>query len=244
MKKIHQISLVFLLVSLMCATSMSAQKWGRGIKGEGPIITKDLDVSSFTGIVLANSANVYVTQGSTQKITAEGQANIIDNLKTKVKGNNWVISFRDNVAKYKTLKIYITVPTITNLTVSGSGNLITKSNFDGLDDLDVHISGSGNIEALVDGGDVDSHISGSGNISLVGSAQKLDIHISGSGNVNSYKMETKKCKVHISGSGECRVNVRNDLNVSISGSGDVSYKGDPDNVRSKISGSGDVRSKG
>ena len=38
------------------------------------------------------------------------------------------------------------------------------------------------------------------------------------------------------------MNVSGSLQVSIAGSGDVKYKGNPDKVKSSIAGSGDVRS--
>ncbi|MEM1321242.1 MAG: head GIN domain-containing protein [Bacteroidota bacterium] len=243
MKKVRQITLLMLLLCLISST-INAQSWGKGIKGEGPIVTKELDIDAFTGIHLTTSADIYIKQGSTQKVTIEAQQNIIDLVKTSVKGKTWKIGYEKNVREAKSVKFYITLPTVTNLGVSGSGSVQTDGRFTGLDDLDVHISGSGDVKADVEAGDISTHISGSGDVSLAGSANSHDIHISGSGDVESYRLQTENCDVHISGSGECEIYVKSKLDVAISGSGDVSYKGDPGSVRSKVSGSGDVQSKG
>ena len=48
-------------------------------------------------------------------------------------------------------------------------------------------------------------------------------------------------EISISGSGNCRCWVENDLEVRVSGSGSVYYKGDPEKVDARISGSGKVR---
>ncbi|MEM8909300.1 MAG: DUF2807 domain-containing protein, partial [Bacteroidota bacterium] len=78
----------FLALLILFATSTQAQNWwGKSIKGEGPIVTETLDLSSFTGIGLGISADVLLTHGSEQSVKVEGQANIIENLKTKVSGD-------------------------------------------------------------------------------------------------------------------------------------------------------------
>lgn len=45
---------------------ISCTKDNLRISGEGPIITKDLDVPNFSGLDLAISCNVVISQGPTQ----------------------------------------------------------------------------------------------------------------------------------------------------------------------------------
>ncbi len=54
-------------------------------------------------------------------------------------------------------------------------------------------------------------------------------------------MEATQCAVRISGSGNVEINVKDELDATISGSGSVSYKGSPSKVNSNASGSGKVR---
>jgi Putative auto-transporter adhesin, head GIN domain len=69
-------------------------------------------------------------------------------------------------------------------------------------------------------------------------------HISGSGKVYASNLEADKCDVRISGSGDVEINVKSDLDANISGSGSVTYKGNPSHVNSHSSGSGKVRKNG
>lgn len=231
----------FLILStlfLVALTGLSAQKW-LGIRGEGPVVKKDLSISGFDQLGLAISADVFVNQGATTKVTVEGQANLIDNLVTEVKNGKWTIKFRDNVRSMDGMRIYVTMPNVSSLGISGSGDIVVENGLR-TGDLGLHISGSGSIKVpSLQGSGVEAHISGSGSVILSGQAQKLEIHISGSGDVDALGLNASACAVHVSGSGDCTVDVKEALDVHISGSGDVRYKGQP-RLMSKVSGSGSV----
>lgn len=234
-----------LSLSLIAFLSLHLQAqsfWKGGISGEGPVVKRQLDLASFDKLVLTNNAKVYLRQGSTQTVEVEAQENIIDNLVREVDNETWKIRFDQSVRRYEGMKVYITLPTIRGVRISGSGSIIGENEFDGLDELGVSVSGSGDIKLKVQAKTVDSHISGSGDIRLAGTTGAHDIHISGSGEVEAYDLISDSCKVRISGSGDCQVEVRDDLEVRISGSGDVNYKGRP-RISSRISGSGDINGR-
>ena len=64
--------------------------------------------------------------------------------------------------------------------MSGSGSIIGEGNWN-LDDLDMSVTGSGDVSLSVDCDDLSARISGSGEIGLDGTAQTLDLTITGSG---------------------------------------------------------------
>ncbi len=64
--------------------------------------------------------------------------------------------------------------------------------------------------------------------------------LTGSGKVLAANLETDKCDIRISGSGDVEINVKSELEANISGSGSVSYKGNPNHVNSHASGSGHI----
>jgi hypothetical protein len=123
--------------------------------------------------------------------------------------------------------------------VSGSGDLSVKGS---CQSFDSGVSGSGkvNVSATISG-KADVSVSGSGRISARGSAQQMKATISGSGKVLAADLEVSRCEVRISGSGDVEINVKDALDANISGSGSVSYKGNPNQLNSHASGSGHVR---
>ena len=233
------LSFVLCFISSACAQNWSS---GPGISGEGPKVTKTLDLASFDGLALAISADVMIRQGSSQSVKIEAQQNIIDNLKKEVKDGVWKIGFVKNVKKSESVKIWVTVPSLEQLSISGSGSIIGESRFTNLNDLSLAISGSGNIKLDADSKNLSVAISGSGDMQLAGNTGASTMKISGSGDISAFDLSTRSCEVKISGSGDSSINVSESLDVAIAGSGDVYYKGRP-SVRSKVSGSGEVMSK-
>ena len=145
------------------------------------------------------------------------------------------------------------------LTVSGSGSLKMDADASGM--MDINVSGSGNIDltgkcadfaSRVSGsGKIVSHVtignraefnvSGSGKIIASGTAKRVKTSISGSGRVQAADLVTNTCDVRISGSGDVVIEVRDELEANITGSGSVTYKGSPSKINSHASGSGKVR---
>lgn len=144
-----------------------------------------------------------------------------------------------NVSGSGSLNIEVTSTGDIEGDVSGSGDLILKgtcSNFES------DVSGSGKVVASLTVKDkADFGVSGSGRIQASGTAREVKAGISGSGKVLAANLETDKCVVRISGSGDVEINVKSDLDATISGSGTVSYKGNPNHMNSHSSGSGSVR---
>lgn len=145
-----------------------------------------------------------------------------------------------------------------DLNVSGSGSL--KAEVEATGSLDADVSGSGDIEVRGRAQSFSSSVSGSGKVNLAmnitenanfgvsgsgkieasGNAASVKTTISGSGKLLAANLETNSCDVKISGSGDVQINVKNELDATISGSGTVSYKGNPSKVNSHASGSGRV----
>jgi hypothetical protein len=243
------------------------------------------NVGSFTKIAFRVPGKLYLKQGSPQKVEIEGDKEVLQKIETEVDGNKLVIEQEGNKwfnwgSEGDNIKIYITVPSIEALSVSGSGELVGQSRFTA-NNLDLNVSGSGELTIDVDAtgkldadvsgsGDIivkgkcnsfDSDVSGSGKIELEatvagkanfeisgsgkihakGSAQNVEAEISGSGKVLAANLETERCEIKITGSGDVEINVKNELDANISGSGTVSYKGNPSKVNSHASGSGSVR---
>jgi hypothetical protein len=146
-----------------------------------------------------------------------------------------------------------------NLKVSGSGSL--KLDVESSGEVDADVSGSGDLdvkgtaksfESSVSGsgrvtmamnisGKTDFNISGSGRIEASGKTDNVDVTISGSGKVLAADLETVRCDVKISGSGNVEINVKEELESHISGSGSVSYRGNPSKINNNASGSGTLR---
>ena len=143
-----------------------------------------------------------------------------------------------NVSGSGSLKIELASSGEVEADVSGSGELMVTGS---RKSFDSDVSGSGRVVADISvSGEADLTISGSGKIEARGRASEVSTTISGSGRVLGSNFEVNRCNVRISGSGNVEIAVKDELDASISGSGSVSYKGNPGKVNSHSSGSGRV----
>ena len=114
-------------------------------RGDGDTVTEEFDLSNFDGIQLTTDAEVFLTQGSEQRVTVEGPENLVDLLELDVQGDTWEIEFDRCVRDADEVKIFITIPEIRLIQVSGSGKVFGENRFNG-ENLDLRISGSGDMD--------------------------------------------------------------------------------------------------
>jgi hypothetical protein len=205
------------------------------------------DLKDFTKIGFGVAGNMSINFGSEFKVVLEGDKDVLSKIITEVTNGkliikkereSWISGWNDKIS------VYITLPELKGLGVSGSGKAEVKDALK-TTDLNLTVSGSGKIyttDLVVSS--LDCGISGSGDIVIGGngSAKKSDLSISGSGSFSGESLKTESAEVHISGSGNCNCNVTETLQASISGSGNVTYLGNP-KIDARVSGSGHVRSK-
>ena len=139
------------------------------------------------------------------------------------------------------IKIRLNSEMLKKVVVSGSADLVFKST-NKVPQFSMNISGSGDFSGNIECSEnAVFNISGSGNIVTSGKCQSLQLSIAGSGDFQGLELKSAKTKVSISGSGDAKINAENELDVSISGSGEIVYTGNPAKVKQTISGSGEIK---
>ncbi|MDQ6762778.1 MAG: DUF2807 domain-containing protein [Bacteroidota bacterium] len=234
-----------LLIVLLAFTSFHtfAQRW-ETIKGNGQIKKESRSVSAFTSLASEGSMDVQITYGSPENLTIEADENLLPYIETSVEENKLTIKTKKNI-NLKTAKkiiVYVSMTKINSLQLSGSGDIKGSGAFTSDGKTDISLSGSGNL--TLDFGsfkDLGLSLAGSGNMALKGDAtNSIDAKVSGSGNIDCVKVASKDVDVKLSGSGNVKVYADNSIDAKISGSGNVYYKGDAQNINSKVVGSGKV----
>lgn len=204
------------------------------------------NVSGFSKVSYGISGNLYINIGPDFKVVLEGDKSVLKDILTEVsngklviKKDNWRFNLNEKVT------VYVTMPDLKGLVVSGSGSAEIKDAIK-TDDMNLSVSGSGKLYTTdLVLSNLNCNISGSGDIIIGGSGttSRADISISGSGNYSGEQLKIGSADVSISGSGNCTCNVTESLKAGISGSGNVNYLGKAAKIDSRVSGSGHVRSK-
>lgn len=208
--------------------------------------SEERQVGVFTEISLRIPATLYVEQGKEQKVTVEADRATLEQVITEVSGRALVVRFPSKSYLSRNFRpgritIRVTMPEVTALNLSGSGNIVGKEPLSSVF-LELSVSGSGNIDlSELAARRVKASVSGSGNILIEGDekGEELTASISGSGNLKAGDFEAQAVKVTIAGSGNGWVNSNDHIQVKIAGSGNLYYHGNP-NIDSSIAGSGKV----
>jgi hypothetical protein len=205
---------------------------GNTITPSNTIITEQRDVSGFTGIDMSTFGKVVITQGDTESLTITGSDNIVPLVKTTVSDGVLEIGMDESITVLptanaeKVLTFNITLNDMSSLTISGlaeveMGSLSTST-------LALTMSGAGHVSlGELAAEDIDISVSGLGGIEVAGEVTHEAIDISGAGGVSAGDLKCQTADVTISGLGTATVWVTDELNGTISGSGNVRYYGDP-----------------
>ena len=150
------------------------------------------DVEEFSGIALGIHAELYFSQGSPRQVVIEASEDQMADIKTEVR--NGVLRIRSNSlrARFRDVKIRVTVPELQSLSMSGSGKMIAETPVKS-DQLSLSVSGSGVISIdELSGEKVDASISGSGDVCLGGNDDGIKIRISGSGSIKDEGLKVRE----------------------------------------------------
>jgi hypothetical protein len=190
------------------------------IVGSGNVKSESRNVSGFSAVTVSGSGTLTVTVTGVESLTIEAEDNLLPVLTSDVSGNRLTLGVKDNtgIRPTREIKYTLTVKDLNDVQVSGSANV----NASGL-----------NTDKF------STVVSGSGNIISAGKANALDLRMSGSGMFNGEGMDAKTAIIDSSGSSNIVLRVSDKLDITVAGSGNVHYIGDPV-VSQKISGSGSV----
>lgn len=189
------------------------------VQGSGVAVTQTRDVDPFTAVDLAGANAITIGVGGEQRVVVRADDNLVSRVTTEVREGTLVVDESGSFETVVPMTVEITVPSLDGVYLTGSGTIL----------IDAHELG-----ALRVG------LPGAGSITGAGSAGTLDVDLTGSGDVDLGKLVARDATVVLSGSGTVLVHVTGALEADVSGTGSVTYTGDPDSVDREITGTGSV----
>jgi len=228
---------------LVITASCSAQ-WGKRIKGNGDKVTIERTTGDYDAIGVSGWFDVDIVDGKEGQLTLEGESNLLEYIITEVKNGKLVIKTENNInlkpSDWKNgIRITVPVERINAISLSGSGDIVGKTTLK-TETLDTAMSGSGDITLDVETNTISATMSGSGDITFSGNTTDFSATISGSGDIKAFDLAADNVDATVSGSADIKVTANKMLKARVSGSGDITYRGNPEKIDTKTSGSGDI----
>lgn len=188
--------------------------------GKGIVQSREL-TGSFDSLEVTGSAGIDVRRGDRCTIEVHGEDNLVDFLETELVGSTLQVGIKRgvNFTSHLPLKVVATAPAVSEVDLSGSG--------------DVRLSGLDQEELRVE-------LRGSGDVVADGCASTVSLALQGSGDIDTRRLQARKATIKLHGSGDVRAFASEEAKVRLHGSGDVTVKGRPKVRDSKVAGSGDI----
>ena len=211
------------------------------IEGSGDWESKTYDLTGFEDIDVRYAYDVELKQGDFG-VEVKAESNVLEKLDIKNSDGTLVLSKDKNFSfkNTKTPKVYISMPDLENVNISGAGKFETEGTFEA-DDLEVYVSGATDMELDLDCTTLKTSISGAGDIDISGKADYFSTSNNGAGSIDADKFVAESVRVSINGAGSANVHATKQLDVTINGAGSVSYAGNPEAVNKNINGFGSVK---
>lgn len=190
-----------------------------GITGMGAAAVQTRHLAAFDSVDLAGSNNVTIHVGGKQSVVVRADSNLLHRVTTQVHAGTLVIGTTGSITSKSPMSVQIGMPSLTALTLSGSG-----------------IISAGNIKAQR----LSVTLPGSGVVHASGTLTRLDVSLGGSGDAQLQQLVARDVHAVLTGSGRIAVHATNTLQASVSGSGAIMYSGNPGHVTRSITGSGAI----
>jgi hypothetical protein len=196
---------------------------------------KVLRVHEFDRVRFMGPGVLKITQDDVESLTVHAPSYVMADIRADVVEGELRLGYRS--PKITSLRVHrevisfaLKVKDLRGLTVTGVGRVIIPD-LDN-DQVKISITGIGQVSLEhVTADRLDVRISGAGIVKAQGDVESQSIVISGAGRYQGTHLISDFAQIRISGAGAADVSVAEDLDVVISGAGQVTYAGYPEIVK-------------
>jgi hypothetical protein len=239
-KPVSSRSLIFMTILIAFSLCTYSQSFV-SVKGTGSSIDRKINVSDFKAIDVSSGFDVILVQGSSESLTLTAQENLFEYITAKVENGTLRIYTRNNLRPTQPMKARITYEEISNLKVSGGGDVHSETPVN-VEALDVNISGGGDFSSVINSEKLKCHVSGGGDTEIEGKTKEYYIDVSGGGDVKS-EVNASNISCRIAGGGDLYLRSESktsEADIDINGGGDMDMKINAEKLKCSVSGGGDA----
>lgn len=216
MKKLLSLIVLLPLLTAGCHYGM-----GPGLKGSGKRVTEKRQIGQFTSITTEGAFNIEVVCQKDVSMEVEGDDNVLPLVTTEVRNNVLHLGSNQRFSVGEPVTFRITVPNLEAIMANGAGN--------------IKISGVNNDKLQISS-------EGAPAINVSGTTKMIGIDTSGAARIDTHNLRATHAIVDSKGVSKIDLGVSDQLDVTVSGPSQVTYRGDPI-VNKTIHGPGRVEKR-
>jgi hypothetical protein len=213
---------------------------GNTVSGSGNIVTRAIQVTPFSKLLVSGSFDVTVSVGSAEAVMVHVDDNLVDSLDVGVSDDELHVGLKSGTSvSNASLEADITVRSLDSLEGSGAST-ITLSSALAADTMTVTVSGASRLSGPIELGGGSIRLSGASGAELTGSATTVEVTASGASRLDAKGLTIHELTIDLSGASEAEVTVTGSLSAGASGASTLRYAGSPTITRSETSGASSI----
>lgn len=213
------------VAALGLMTAANAASYGESASNGWSVDTvkEERDLATFTRIKVKGAIKLEVTGGKDQSVFVEVDEDFAEQLITTVEDDTLTIDMysKGKKRRWKGPKIDV------------------KISLQTLEAIELDGAMDGSFKNL-NGSDLDVDISGAGNLSIEGTCGTLRVRLSGAGNIEAEDFKCKNAEIKLSGAGNIEAYASEKADVRLAGIGNIDITGSPKDVTKKKGGFGSI----
>jgi hypothetical protein len=231
--------LVFAFIGIVATSCQFDINLGE-VNGNGNVTTETRNVGDFTAVRGSAGMDVFLTEGSENKVVIEADENLMENIEAYVENGVLKISTKKSIGRSKSQKAHVTYISLESIEASSGadviGNSVIKS-----ETLSLESSSGADLEVEILAKEVYASSSSGSDLKISGKATRLIADASSGSDIKARELEVISCKASASSGADISVNVKEQMDGKASSGGDIKYYGNPSDVSVKDGTSGNVR---
>ena len=210
------------LLSIVAAVAVTGcHNIGPSVRGSGKRVMQKREVGDFKSISTNGAFDIRVDCQKPLSLEIEGDDNIVSLVSSEVTGGVLHLKSLRNFSTSDPIVFRISVPNLEAFAVNGAGK--------------IDISGLNNEKFEIDS-------NGAPSIRVAGITKLIDIDSNGAARIDTQKLQAARAVVDSKGVSKIDLDVKDRLDVKISGPSTVTYEGDPV-VNKTVNGPGKLERK-
>ena len=220
-------------------TSCNVDMFNR-VNGNKNVITEERKTSdNFTGIKVSTGLDLYISQGSKNKISVEADENLHEIIKTEVENGVLKIYSEKNIGSAKARKVYVTITDLETL-IATSGSDVYTEDVIKTNTISISTTSGANIKFSVNATSVETSSTSGSNIKIEGITTNYTASATSGSSTDAYNLESENTIAKVTSGADINVFASEKLEAKATSGGDIDYKGNPRQLTKKATSGGSI----
>jgi hypothetical protein len=194
---------------------------------------------AFTKVRVSTGLDLYISQGSKNKITVEADENLQEIIITEVLNGELKIYAEKNIWRAKARKIHVTIDNLEALSATSGADVYAKEPIK-VTNLKINATSGADIKISVDADSVETNATSGSDIEISGITNNYFSNATSGASIDGYELKSENATVNVTSGANINVFASESINAKATSGGNIDFKGNPKKVDKKSNSGGSI----